>query len=272
MDAGSSSPQPPLQPVLVAAAHNPEPGRCNFFLPGNKRRWCRFHVCPGKRYCGNHLAADLDGAAAAAAPTRVPCPVDPSHSVAVDQLDRHVKICNATRRQAAVQVRTCAKLPRGATWQSQHPASLYCSPNGHRGGAAMAWMRTLGAATKLKAQQEQPPHIAHHTLAPFQLALQPGAQPWRVLWAGSASCSWWNDCVQPINRCAQATRTSSFGSLVHSLQSIVLCCSHAQECGGSPPPLVELPQPTCVRVDSVQQHPSVSNPKHARQNVSIISE
>ncbi|EFJ48142.1 hypothetical protein VOLCADRAFT_117653 [Volvox carteri f. nagariensis] len=74
---------------------NPEPGRCSFFLGGRKARFCRSLAVSGKRFCGNHLHV-CDPSAAIAAPQRVPCPLDPNHTVLLSELELHVtKRCTA---------------------------------------------------------------------------------------------------------------------------------------------------------------------------------
>ena len=45
--------------------------KCQHYLP-HKRRRCKFDVVPGKKYCGNHLPAEEEGAR-----RRIPCPWDP---------------------------------------------------------------------------------------------------------------------------------------------------------------------------------------------------
>ncbi|GFR49794.1 hypothetical protein Agub_g11732 [Astrephomene gubernaculifera] len=74
---------------------NPEQGRCNFFLSGKKARFCRSLAVAGQRYCGNHLHVDAE-ASSPAALERVPCPLDPSHTVLKTELEVHVtKRCPA---------------------------------------------------------------------------------------------------------------------------------------------------------------------------------
>ena len=79
----------------------PTPGRCAFFLE-KKRRYCSMRPGPGKRYCGVHEceAAAADGGAAPLRP-RVPCPIDPSHTVFADQLTHHLKVCTLAKQQRA---------------------------------------------------------------------------------------------------------------------------------------------------------------------------
>ena len=51
-----------------------------------KGRCCGLEAKKGSLYCGAHNE-----------PGRIPCPVDPSHTVNLSQLAKHVKICNATK-------------------------------------------------------------------------------------------------------------------------------------------------------------------------------
>ncbi|CAM0877705.1 unnamed protein product [Alopecurus aequalis] len=74
---GESAPPPPAPP----------PGRCHFWLP-NKRRHCANSPLPSTQYCGNHQPDSTS-----ASRRRVPCPVDPSHTVFEDNLEAHVGKC-----------------------------------------------------------------------------------------------------------------------------------------------------------------------------------
>lgn len=96
--------------------------QCCFLVP-RKNKLCNIDRAPASKYCGVHMpseerAAKLATAAAnskcaegdsvhvvenphhmkfkdaAAATTRIPCPLDPSHSVYSHQLEKHLKICN----------------------------------------------------------------------------------------------------------------------------------------------------------------------------------
>ncbi|EOD11443.1 hypothetical protein EMIHUDRAFT_247952 [Emiliania huxleyi CCMP1516] len=73
----------------------PQPGVCELYLP-NKRRYCRFSVVAGYRYCTHHLAARSDGTA-----DRIPCPLDPAHSIFARDLRRHLKVCPKAKEAAA---------------------------------------------------------------------------------------------------------------------------------------------------------------------------
>eukprot|EP01047_Picozoa_sp_COSAG01_P050810 COSAG01_NODE_5174_length_4433_cov_2.338486_1_plen_449_part_00 len=80
----------------------PRDGRCAFFLK-KKRRYCSMRPGPGKHFCGVHEAEGADGSAMAGAAAgrkqRVPCPLDPSHTVFAHDVERHVKVCVAGRQQ-----------------------------------------------------------------------------------------------------------------------------------------------------------------------------
>ena len=79
----------------MARVCGPEPGVCELYLP-NKRRYCRFSVVAGYRYCTHHLAARSDGTA-----DRIPCPLDPAHSIFARDLRRHLKVCPKAKEAAA---------------------------------------------------------------------------------------------------------------------------------------------------------------------------
>ena len=61
--------------------------RCLEFMT-KKKRFCNLPRLPGVDKCGVHH----EGGQA-----RVPCPVDPSHTVFAQQLAAHIKVCNATK-------------------------------------------------------------------------------------------------------------------------------------------------------------------------------
>lgn len=110
--------------AAAATAPVPAPGFCHFFL-AQKNRYCRWelgtlslriprpilyttahqHTRPtrtlhdrfqapqGQTLCSHHAAAAT--AAAGGERRRVPCPVDPNHSVYEDRLDKHVAVCSS---------------------------------------------------------------------------------------------------------------------------------------------------------------------------------
>jgi tRNA:m4X modification enzyme len=64
--------------------------RCHMYVE-RKKRFCRQQVVKGSCYCGNHFERRK----------RVPCPVDPSHLVYEDLVEKHVKVCpRVTRKQS----------------------------------------------------------------------------------------------------------------------------------------------------------------------------
>ncbi|KAK3145587.1 hypothetical protein QOZ80_3BG0254800 [Eleusine coracana subsp. coracana] len=74
----------------------PPPGRCHFWLP-NKRRHCANSSLPTSQYCGNHIPETAAGAG-----RRVPCPVDPSHTVLEENLEEHIGKCPQKKQAAAL--------------------------------------------------------------------------------------------------------------------------------------------------------------------------
>src|SRR5437870_5696361 len=63
----------------------PRPGCCHFWLP-HKQRHCSFPVSGENKFCAVHQENDDDSGADA----RVPCPINPKHSVRTDALSYHV--------------------------------------------------------------------------------------------------------------------------------------------------------------------------------------
>ncbi|KXJ16130.1 tRNA:m(4)X modification enzyme TRM13 homolog [Exaiptasia diaphana] len=68
---------------------------CGFFM-ARKNRFCKMIVGKGKRYCGEH--SHLGGEDKACGRTRIPCPLDPKHTVFEDQLQKHLKRCNVKKK------------------------------------------------------------------------------------------------------------------------------------------------------------------------------
>ncbi len=64
------------------------------FLIANKSRLCNVARVPNSLYCGNHLVKDsyseqID------VDIRIPCPLDPTHTIFARNKEVHIKICNA---------------------------------------------------------------------------------------------------------------------------------------------------------------------------------
>ncbi|NWI11218.1 TRM13 enzyme, partial [Crypturellus soui] len=74
----------------------PEPGRCAYFVQ-RKKRFCKMVPAAGRRFCGEH--GQLEGESDR---KRIPCPLDPKHTVYEDQLQKHLKKCNAREKPKPV--------------------------------------------------------------------------------------------------------------------------------------------------------------------------
>nr|XP_033771862.1 tRNA:m(4)X modification enzyme TRM13 homolog [Geotrypetes seraphini] len=81
-------------------ASAPYPGRCGFFVQ-RKKRFCKMIVGEGKSLCGEHAntAPDNDDENNR---RRIPCPLDPKHTVYEDQLEKHLKKCNSREKPKPV--------------------------------------------------------------------------------------------------------------------------------------------------------------------------
>ncbi|XP_062540038.1 tRNA:m(4)X modification enzyme TRM13 homolog [Armigeres subalbatus] len=94
----------------TSAEDTTEPIRCKHFVQ-RKKRYCKMTVGRGKQYCGEHeVHSGNDNLpsleALGSSPGRIPCPLDPKHSIAATKLEKHLKICNAKPKElpAYVQV------------------------------------------------------------------------------------------------------------------------------------------------------------------------
>jgi tRNA:m4X modification enzyme len=89
--------------------------RCRYFIP-HKQKLCRMMPVPGKTLCGNHLTEIVIAEANDENSTRnskrrseqnrgerIPCPLDPAHLIYSSCLNRHLKICNVTKKQLKIQ-------------------------------------------------------------------------------------------------------------------------------------------------------------------------
>ncbi|XP_068662050.1 uncharacterized protein [Aristolochia californica] len=68
--------------------------RCRFWLP-KKKRFCANAPLQGSQFCGNHRPESEE--------IRVPCPVDPSHSILQENLVAHVRRCPFVKQTQALQ-------------------------------------------------------------------------------------------------------------------------------------------------------------------------
>ncbi|NXT02270.1 TRM13 enzyme, partial [Jacana jacana] len=74
----------------------PEPGRCAYFV-ARKKRFCKMTPAPGRRFCGEHGHQEEENDR-----KRIPCPLDPKHTVYEDQLQKHLKKCNSREKPKPV--------------------------------------------------------------------------------------------------------------------------------------------------------------------------
>ncbi|XP_066181366.1 tRNA:m(4)X modification enzyme TRM13 homolog isoform X1 [Sylvia atricapilla] len=79
-----------------AAMAAPEPGRCAHFVQ-RKGRFCRMVPAAGRRFCGEHGHEEEQNDR-----KRIPCPLDPKHTVYEDQLQKHLKKCNSREKPKPV--------------------------------------------------------------------------------------------------------------------------------------------------------------------------
>ncbi|XP_028588509.2 tRNA:m(4)X modification enzyme TRM13 homolog isoform X1 [Podarcis muralis] len=80
----------------AAAPVSPQPGRCAYFV-ARKRRFCKMVPARGKRFCGEHGGREEENGR-----KRIPCPLDPKHTVYEDQLQKHLKKCNSREKPKPV--------------------------------------------------------------------------------------------------------------------------------------------------------------------------
>ncbi|KAM6938532.1 tRNA:m(4)X modification enzyme TRM13 homolog isoform 1-T1 [Lycodopsis pacificus] len=69
--------------------------RCGFFVE-KKKRFCKMIVARGKVFCGEHATMEEGGS------RRIPCPLDPKHTVSENKLEKHLKKCNSREKEKPV--------------------------------------------------------------------------------------------------------------------------------------------------------------------------
>jgi tRNA:m4X modification enzyme len=121
--------------AVVIRPLNPDPSYCSFFVP-KKNRYCRFEVFGGRRFCAEHSSSEVTvysylitlinypligvdfirlfnvvfvcGGKVSSQEgqgqprERMPCPFDPSHTVFIDTLEKHKRVCNARPKDTPV--------------------------------------------------------------------------------------------------------------------------------------------------------------------------
>nr|CCA14744.1 tRNA guanosine2'Omethyltransferase putative [Albugo laibachii Nc14] len=92
------------------AINNENWNGCMFKIKG-KNRFCNIPRISGSTFCGNHIPNELTSSANESLKKRngnrhrVPCPLDPSHTVYAFDVGKHIKICTKFKEQ-----KTCANL------------------------------------------------------------------------------------------------------------------------------------------------------------------
>ncbi|XP_040983695.1 tRNA:m(4)X modification enzyme TRM13 homolog isoform X4 [Aquila chrysaetos chrysaetos] len=74
----------------------PVPARCAYFVE-RKKRFCKMTPAAGRRFCGEHGQQEEENDR-----KRIPCPLDPKHTVYEDQLQKHLKKCNSREKPKPV--------------------------------------------------------------------------------------------------------------------------------------------------------------------------
>ncbi|GAB0091459.1 tRNA:m(4)X modification enzyme TRM13 [Sergentomyia squamirostris] len=87
-----SEPQEKRRKVLEES----EESQCQFFVV-RKKRHCKLSAAKGSKFCSQHepITKTNDKEMGNKSAERVPCPLDPKHSVYAFKLNKHLKICNA---------------------------------------------------------------------------------------------------------------------------------------------------------------------------------
>jgi len=82
-------PKTTSEPPMVVPA---DWDRCHVYLP-NKHRFCRQERYKGSIYCGNHQHLLVVQETKSYSRKRIRCPIDPSHYIFEDNLEKHCAIC-----------------------------------------------------------------------------------------------------------------------------------------------------------------------------------
>uniref|UniRef100_A0A3P9NFJ5 tRNA:m(4)X modification enzyme TRM13 n=1 Tax=Poecilia reticulata TaxID=8081 RepID=A0A3P9NFJ5_POERE len=78
----------------------PLPSRCGFFVQ-KKNRFCKMVPGKGRSFCGEHatMVSHEEGVGGS---RRITCPLDPKHTVAQQNLEKHLKKCNSREKPRPV--------------------------------------------------------------------------------------------------------------------------------------------------------------------------
>lgn len=109
-----------------------------------KRRYCRQHCLPKSQFCGNHQSHETNQETST---VRVPCPLDPSHDVATDKLQQHLKKCPSLQKQKKLEEASyyCRDINRGGDGPLTLKASDACIENTDR--KDLAWAQRVAIVT-----------------------------------------------------------------------------------------------------------------------------
>uniref|UniRef100_A0A087XSH1 tRNA:m(4)X modification enzyme TRM13 n=1 Tax=Poecilia formosa TaxID=48698 RepID=A0A087XSH1_POEFO len=88
IDVSSHFPHSAVDPVLF---------RCSFFVQ-KKNRFCKMVPGKGRSFCGEHATME-EGVGDS---RRITCPLDPKHTVAQQNLEKHLKKCNSREKPRPV--------------------------------------------------------------------------------------------------------------------------------------------------------------------------
>ena len=103
-----------------------EPHHCAQYLP-LKRRYCHFVRVEGHEYCGHHVRAAVDPAKGSTiVRERIPCTIDPSHTIYAKDLQRHLKICPKAKEAQVEAALPCFRRDcnLGSASDASQPAAL----------------------------------------------------------------------------------------------------------------------------------------------------
>lgn len=133
-------------------APQPQPGCCALFLP-KKGRYCHFAVVEGHGYCGHHL--QTRDSEQGTRKKRIPCPLDPTHTIFAKDVDRHMRVCPRAKEGAIEAALPCFERncnlggagPTGSSSALDAPRSL---------GAVLTALRAAHAASAISAVAPPP--------------------------------------------------------------------------------------------------------------------
>ena len=126
--------------------------KCALWLP-KKNRYCNFPPVSGFSYCGHHLASRGD-APAAKGQERIPCPLDPNHSIYAKDLQRHLKVCPRAKEVALQEAEPYFErnANRGTEAEPEpEPAAEATAPAAAAAAADAPIHRSLNAASRESA-------------------------------------------------------------------------------------------------------------------------